>query len=538
MSTSRLPNTVYYTNHSELPGRSGDVENSIVPDEDNDYRDGDSTKRNSIVEPPGSGSRQIVVDKTDTEKQSRGQQGFLVSWDGPDDPDNPLNFPARVKCTIVLLTGAVTFCVSFASSVFSTATAATALEFHVSEEVMILGVSLYVFGFALGPLIWGPMSERYGRCRPISIGFSLFIIFQIPVAVAQNLETIFLCRFFGGVFGAAPLAIVSSSYVDFLSMVDRGVAMSVFAAAVFLGPVLGPIVGSFLTESYLGWRWTAWITMIMSAFFGVLYLVFVPETYAPILLQRRAQVKRHATKEWAWHSTLDETPTTFTTLYNKYLSKPFRMMYYEPVLDVLVAYGALVYSILYVIFFAYPYSFQKTRGWSPGIASLPFLGLMVGVISACIYMAVDTKTRFQRALKRDGKLVPEQRLPPMIVGSVVLPIGLFWFAWTSSPKITWVPQVISGVFIGMGMTTVFFNGVLYLVDVYLQSAPSALAANTFVRSASAAGFPLFSTYMYQRLGVAWATSLLGFLCIAMLPFPIIFWFYGAKMRSKGNFTIS
>ena len=74
----------------------------------------------------------------------------IVSWDGPNDPENPMNFPRSKKWRITMVTAIMTFCVSFASSVFSTATEVTAVKWGVSLEVMILGVSLYVLGFACG----------------------------------------------------------------------------------------------------------------------------------------------------------------------------------------------------------------------------------------------------------------------------------------------------------------------------------------------------------------------------------------------------
>lgn len=108
--------------------------------------------------------------------------------------------------------GLMTICVTFASSVFSTATKVTGKKFHVSSEVMVLAVSLFVLGFAFGPIIFGPLSELYGRKKPLFVGMFIFSIFQIPVAVAQNLQTIFICRFLGGVFASAPLAIVSQHF--------------------------------------------------------------------------------------------------------------------------------------------------------------------------------------------------------------------------------------------------------------------------------------------------------------------------------------
>jgi hypothetical protein len=204
----------------------------------------------------------------------------------------------------------------------------------------------------------------------------------------------------------------------------------------------------------------------------------------------------------------------------------------------MTAYIALVYSILYLIFFAYPIAFQMGRGWKPGIASLPFLSLMIGIICASVGMAIDSRTRVAKKIKQQGKLVPEDRLAPMIIGGIALLIGLFWFAWTSNPHINFWPQIIAGVPIGAGITSIFFPGLLYITDVYLANAASGLAANCAVRSLSAAGFPLFATYMYRRLGVAWATSLLGFLCTAMVPIPILLFFYGHRLREKGTFTFA
>jgi MFS transporter, DHA1 family, multidrug resistance protein len=91
-------------------------------------------------------------------------------------------------------------------------------------------------------MIWGPLSELFGRKVPLFVGYTIFIILQLPVAVAPNVETILVCRFFMGCFGCAPLAIVGGALADFWGPVDRGVAITFFAAATFAGPAFGPIV--------------------------------------------------------------------------------------------------------------------------------------------------------------------------------------------------------------------------------------------------------------------------------------------------------
>lgn len=374
----------------------------------------------------------------------------LIVWDGPDDPENPMNWPRSRKWLYTVVLGLMTFCITFASSVFSTATAVTAKVFGVSLEVMTLGTSLFVLGFAVGPLVWGPMSELFGRKKPLFIGFFIFAIFQIATAVAQNLYTVMLTRFFGGVFGSAPLAIVGGALVDFFHPVDRGVAACIFAGATFVGPVAGPIVGGFITQSYLGWRWTAYITAIMGFFFGTLGFLIVPESHAPTILSARAKKIRYKTKNWAIHAKADESQVDFYNIVHVYLFRPFVMLIREPILLLVSLYLALVYGILYLFFEAYPISFQQGRGWNNGVGALPFISILIGVILAGITITIATKTRFARKFKKHGHVVPEERLPPMILGAFILPIGLFWFAWTSSPEITWVPQVIAGIPIGWG----------------------------------------------------------------------------------------
>lgn len=361
-------------------------------------------------------------------------------------------------------------------------------------------------------------------------------VLQIPVAVATNVETIMITRFLGGVFGCAPLAIAGGALADFWGPVERGIAIAMFSAATFIGPVAGPIMGGFITESHLGWRWTAWITLIMVAFFSVLGLLMIPESFAPVLLQRRAKKIRFETKNWAIHAKADENHVDFRQILTKYLFRPFTMLVMEPILVLMTIYIAFAYGVLYLFFEAYPISFQQERGWGPGVGALPFLGITLGVVVGVIIIIVVTKTRFARKLKKHGKVIPEERLVPMMFGGAILPAGLFWFAWTSNPDISWVAQVLAGIPIGAGILIIFMQGLNYLIDVYLMYANSALAANTLVRALAGAGFPMFATAMYNKLGVAWATSLLGFVSLALFPVPILFFFYGKRIRALSRYN--
>ncbi|KAL2042548.1 hypothetical protein N7G274_005042 [Stereocaulon virgatum] len=477
------------------------------------------------------------IDQGDVDRRQMKEEDNVIGWDGPDDPQNPQNWTKTKKYTATVLYASMTFCITFASSVFSTATVVTAKEFGVSTEVMTLGTSLFVLGFALGPIIWGPLSELYGRQPPLFFGFACFVIFNIPVAVAQNVETIMLCRFFGGLFGSAPLAIIGGALADFWGPVERGFALGLFSGATFIGPVAGPIAGGFMTQSYLGWRWTAWLTLIMGASFGILTMMVVSESYAPVLLSQKAAKIRFATRNWAIHAPHDERRVNLGDIVDRYLLRPFKMLLLEPILTLVTIYMAFIYGMIYLFFESYPIAFQEERGWNGGVGALPFLGITIGVIVGVTLITYTTNTRYRRKMEeRGGKPVPEERLVPMIIGAFLLPIGLFWFAWTSNPHITWVPQVLAGIPIGAGILMIFLQGLSYIIDVYLMYANSAIAANSLLRSTAGAGFPLFAVQMYHKLGVPWATSLLGFLTVVFLPVPILFFVYGEKIRKMSRYA--
>ncbi|KAF2159018.1 hypothetical protein M409DRAFT_30553 [Zasmidium cellare ATCC 36951] len=460
----------------------------------------------------------------------------LVVWDGPNDSHNPQNWRLAKKLYVTLVVASCTFVVTFGSSVLSSATVILSQDYGVSPTVIGLTIALYVLGFAAGPLAWAPLSEVIGRIRPFLIGFVGFMCFTIGVATAQNLYTIMICRFMQGAWGVATVTVVPGMLVDMWSAGPRTVAMMSWAVTIILGPGIAPVIGSFTVKNdSLGWRWTMWLTLIISSPFLVLSL-FIPESWGPLLLKRKAAKVRYETNNWSLHAKLDESPVEIQHLIRTYGVKPMQMLFQEPILAAVTAYNAFIYAVMYLTFEAYPYAFGTVRGWESGVSSLPFLSLAVGFDLGFAAFYTIGRLTSNRAKAQGRPREPEDQLPPMIIGSFLFIIGLFWFAWTSFPSITWVPQVLAGGFIGAGIFLLFTACQTYLLECYLANANSALAANTIARSALAAGFPLFATQMYTNLGVPWATSLLGFLAIALTPFPILFYLYGKKIRSWSKFA--
>ncbi|KAF7594231.1 hypothetical protein BBP40_009783 [Aspergillus hancockii] len=454
---------------------------------------------------------------------------YIVEWI-PNDPRNPMLFSNTLKWAYTITVAFATFGVSLSSSAYAGGIQEVIKQFGISQEVATLGVSLFVLGFAVGPLVWAPLSELIGRQIVFFISYGALAAFCASAAGAQNSWTLIILRFFAGSFGSSPLTNAGGVIADIFPAEQRGLATSLFAGAPFLGPTLGPIIGGFLSEN-AGWRW---VQGFLATFTGVIWLtesLLVPETYAPLLLRKRAT--RLTTLTGKHHRStldLDRGPISPTTAFSTALLRPWILLFAEPIVLLLSTYMAIVYGTLYMLFDAFPIVFQQHRGWSEGIASLPFLGVMIGMMSAVALNMHDNKRYIRVHKAHNGFAPPEARLPPTMIGAVAIPIGLFWFAWTNTDPVHWIIPIIGSAPFGFGMVLVFLNIMTYLIDAYTIYAASVLAANSIIRSCFGAGFPLFTGYMYAGLGVHWASCVPGFLALICLPFPFVFYRFGARIR--------
>ncbi|OOQ90349.1 MFS-type transporter [Penicillium brasilianum] len=460
---------------------------------------------------------------------------YAVTWI-PDDPRNPMLFSQTRKWSYTAVVAIATLAVALVSSAYTGGVAEIEEEFGIGTEVATLGVSLFVVGFAVGPLLWAPLSELFGRQLLFATTYAALTAFNAGCAGSKNAYTLIILRFFAGAFGSSPLTNAGGVIADMFSAKQRGIAMSLFAAAPFLGPVLGPIIGGFLGMNE-GWKWVMGFLGIFSGAVWIVTSLIVPETYAPVLLRRRAEKLSKLTgKVYRSKIDIDQGRITLKESFKIALSRPWILLFREPIVFLLSLYMAIIYGTLYMMFAAFPIVYQVDRGWNQGVGGLAFLGIMVGMLIAVIYTLWDNKRYVNAQEKYDGFAPPEARLPPTMVACIAIPIGLFWFAWTNYPSIHFMASIAAGVPFGFGMVLVFLGIMNYLIDAYTIFAASVLAANSVMRSLFGAAFPLFTTYMYNNLGIHWASSIPAFLALACVPFPFLFYKYGAAIRSRCKFA--
>ncbi|EMC93255.1 hypothetical protein BAUCODRAFT_568109 [Baudoinia panamericana UAMH 10762] len=465
------------------------------------------------------------------------REEYVVEFDGHEDPRHAQNWPLKTKLIIAGILILDALAATFASSVFSPAMTYIEEHFRVGREVATLGTSLFVLGYAVGPIIFAPMSELYGRRVPVIIAAFGFGIFNITVAVAKDYQTLMLGRFFAGLFGSSPLTVVAAVFADMFSNEARGVAVACFSATIICGPFTGPFIGGFIAKSYLGWRWTAYIPAFMGFAACILAVFFQKESYGPVILVDKASELRRMTRNWGIHAKQEEVEVDLKELLSKNISRPLRILFTEPIVLLVTIYMSFIYGLLYLNLTAYGLVFGQVHGFSNGVNGLPYIGLIIGVMIGFVCVVLMNPGYVKKLKANNNIPVPEWRLPLTMVGGIIFCAGLFWFGWAGYMKSTpWIVPTLAGLFLGFGIYAVFLQCLNYIIDAYLMFAASAIAANTFMRSIFGAVFPLFGYYMFEGIGINWGMSLLGFVAAAFIPMPFIFYIYGKKLRSMSKFA--
>ncbi|KAH6970567.1 putative MFS multidrug transporter [Ilyonectria sp. MPI-CAGE-AT-0026] len=462
----------------------------------------------------------------------------------PNDQRNPLNFGLGIRWMIAGLNALATLAMTFSSSAYTGSISDISQRLSVGSETAFLGVSLFVLGFALGPLLWAPLSESLGRRVVFTASYGAFVAFNLIATVAPNMPLLATSRLLAGAFGSSALVLSGSIVVDLFSPADRGRVSAVFSAAPFLGPVLGPIAGGFLGEA-AGWAGVGTMITAVTGLVWLLYYFLVPETYAPVLLRLRAAAltrdNQHGT---VFRAQMDGVRAgsgkgvkSVGAVLRTAMTRPWALLFSEIIVIVLSTYMAVIFGAMYMMFAAFPIVFQQGYGLRQGVAGLAFLGIAAGMVAALVFMLFQNRA-YVRGAKASptGRLAPEMRLRPARFGAIMAPLGLLLFALTNSPEFHVVIPVAGTAPFGFGMVVIFLSLLNYIVDTYTVYAGSAIAASTMLRSLFGAVFPLFTKVMFERLGVHYGAGVPAALALLCVPCPFVMCRYGKGIRERARFA--
>ncbi|KAF3910168.1 hypothetical protein ABW21_db0200465 [Orbilia brochopaga] len=484
----------------------------------------------------GGEDKEKVTDVHNIESQDELINPADLKFDGPDDKRNAKNWPLWERLYGTLVPSIACFIISFGASVYAPAVFAIQRQFGVSLTEALAGITLYVLGMGFGPLIAGPISETIGRRAVYFYTLPIAGAFSLGVAYAKNFATVLACRFFSAMFGAGVLSVGAGTMADLWDV--RGGGEGVYASClllgmVFMGPSFGPLVGNHVIADGRHWRWTMLIMcMLILAF--MFFVVFARETYRKTILVAQArkdkkQIKKPPPKE------------SLKALFTITLFRPIRMIFVEPIVTFVSLYNGFCFAVFFAFFESIPYVLMNVYHSSSRAIGNAFLAIWIGALFASISCFVFERFLYQprRRYRIEHGLPPiqpEERLYAALLGAVLFPVGLFIWAWTAKPDINVIVPLIGCVLFGWGAVATFIVTAIYMVYIYNELlGASALGANSLVRYAMAACFPLFTVQMYEKLGIAHAGTVLAAIAAGLGPIPFVLFFYGEKLRSRSVF---
>ncbi|KAF2769356.1 MFS general substrate transporter [Teratosphaeria nubilosa] len=413
------------------------------------------------------------------------------------------------------------------SSIAAGGSQETDQHFNISNQAFeVLPTSIYLVGYVLGPFVFPPLSESFGR-KPIMIAtFIPFTAFTLGCALAPTYAGLVVFRLLVGISASTPISVIGGVYADiYNTRKARGLVITLFMVATTWGPLIGPVAFGFAAPA--DWRWAYWIALIIAGFTWP-FLLLMPETFGPIILKRKAQRLRKETGNEKIVAPVELEKQDLRELVVRVLTRPVRMFLFETMCLTTCLYLSVVYGIFYSVY-----------GFNAGEEGLSFLPIGIGaIVAGAVYL--DWDNHLDRSLNKTPppkwtQIEEYARLPLACLGGPLFVASLFWLGWTARPNIHWIVPTLSTLPFGTGFLLIFMGELNYLVDAYEIYAASAMGAASEARSLFGVVLPFAAKPMYVGLGIAWACSLLGFLSLVMACIPFFFIRYGDRIRAGSKF---
>lgn len=465
--------------------------------------------------------------------------------------NSPFKWSSLRKNTCLALCCVATCAAAYSAGSYSVTVGELEAKFHVSSEALQTGVTTWCVGFALSPMFLAPLSELNGR-RPVFLvsGF-IFFVALIGCAVTQSFAGMLVARFFVGAGSSTFSTMVGGVLSDIYHAQDRNTPMAIYSGFVLCGTGFGPLLSGFIIGR-ASWRWVFWHQVIALGVLMVAMVILFKESRGSVLLSRKARkinaylgnLDKQPGASADHDKRLDEQPRkryvvaadtsklSIRNLIYLSLTTPFKLLVTEPVVFFFSLWAAFAWGVLYMQLNVLPLVFATNHKFNIEEQGAVFASLVVGTIIATIISVsqeIIAKKRFPKILQ-----VPEGRLYFACLEAALLPVGLFWFGWTTFSSIPWIVPCLAIGCATIGIFSIYLAVFNYLADTYHRYASSALACQSFCRNILAGVFPLFSQVMFRRLGFPGASSLLGGVAALLTIVPWVLVFKGETIRARSK----
>ncbi|RDL41178.1 putative Synaptic vesicle transporter SVOP [Venustampulla echinocandica] len=425
--------------------------------------------------------------ETAVEKERDGNEAFLVTF-SPDDPENPQNWSKKTKWGVTAALTATGFNRIMLSTIMASAINTIAIDLNMTNLDRLFITNVWV-------LIWN-----------LICGF------------ANSKGLLLASRLLAGFGASAVYALGYGVLGDVWPPEQRGRSLGIYLLVPLLGAAFGPILGG------------------LQAILAVASIPFVIETYAPLLLHRKAESLRKNTADPRYYAeieTREEGRSAAWKLQNS-LSRPLRLLMFHPIVQIQAILGAINYGLLYFALSSFSSLFVSAYGEPVSISGFHYIALCLGEVAGAQICGPSMDYTYRKLTARaGGNSSPELRIPLMVPGAILTPIGLLLYGWAAQYNMFWLVVDLGAAVLSLGMQVFGTTLQAYVMDSYPEHVSSASAATQFLRSLTAFAFPLFAPRMYETLGYGWGNSMLAFLSIGIgLPSTGLLWRCGAKLRAK------
>ncbi|KAB8231267.1 MFS multidrug transporter [Aspergillus alliaceus] len=460
--------------------------------------------------------------------------GCFVRW-LPTNPMHPRNWSFTRKTYDLTIINLVDLFVTACSTAGAMTARAAHREYGIDETLAVfIFVSVSLLGQLVGSITFAPYSEAFGRRKLYIVSSLLFSVGCIVIASVRSLAAVVIGRCATGFLSSIPANVLAGSIEDMHRSRQRTWWLCIWSAASNLGLVLGPITGAYISAN-LGWRWFFYIAAAFIGFLTIL-LLFIRESRPSPLLVRQVEEFRNTTGMATPPPLNPDYTPDLSTFIRTTLVRPVQLIA-EPIVMCVGVMTSTAFGLVYLFTEALQPIYQAL-GFQESSSSLAFVGLGIGMMLSLLTRFADERI-IQNHLRDGRQLLPEHKLLGMYVGTPLLAIGLWWFAWTIPPhfsNVYWIVPTIPLLLIGYALNE--FPTVLlgYLADSYVSYAASGFAAVASLRAILSATFPLFAPRMFSGLGNNIAVSVLAAVATVFCAIPPLFGRYGTRIRANSKFA--
>lgn len=408
-----------------------------------------------------------------------------------------------------------------------------ATDLNCSTTAVIGTTAGFVVMLGIGPLILAPLSETFGRRALYLTCFSIFALLQIPTALAPNIAFLIVVRSITGFFGSVGLANGGGTISDMFIPSERAGVFGWYLLGPLLGPTLGPLFGGFIVQR-LGWRWIFWIMTVVCIVNTLAGYFFLKESYAPVILGRKKEAfeKDSSGGDNTKYTYEGEDERPISSRIAQSLKRPPKI-FAQPIVATMAVYQALIFGTTYSIYTNMQPIYQDLYGFNTEQVGLLYLGPGIGFLLAVWFLVPRIDTVYKNlTAKNNEKAKPEFRLPLANIGAVLIPVSLFWFAWTVEKHAHWAVTIAATFFYGLGQVMILNTTQNYFIDSFEKYAASAIAAGTVFRSVVGGVIPLGAPAIFEKLGYGWGISVFAFVGLLLAPAPTLFYIYGERIRER------